>query len=317
MIKIHIRHEFDKLQKAIVHDASNAASLTMAEFRQLLPPQVLEKHPETGPIYKERLIEQHVQYLAFLQRHGVELIFVEPQPQAFVQLFTRDPSFVVGDTFFISRMRNPRRVLESEGLTEIRTQQVKKVIDLREEAPAEHQPLRELLRHRAVSRELLKKREQGPIIEGGDVMVLGDVVLVGNGQTTNEAGYLKLRHHLKAQGYEKVVRVPHHALHLDCALAPLPNGEALFSTVKLPPASREILNPYFKALTAAEPEESERFLALNLLWLNHEEVISNVVVKNTNQYLRAKGFIVHELDLSQHISTWGSFRCATCPIVRE
>ena len=57
-------------------------------------------------------------------------------------------------------------------------------------------------------------------------------------------------------------------------------------------------------------------LATNLFWIDRKRVVSNRNAKRTNVILRAKGFRVTELDFSQLVSLWGSFRCVVCPLER-
>ena len=112
------------------------------------------------------------------------------------------------------------------------------------------------------------------------------------------------------------MRVPHEALHLDCCLAPLPNGEALYAAAWLPKSSVTALARYFKRLIPLPREEATKHLAANILWLDRRTVISATKTKKTNAVLRGKGYDVIELDFSDLVRQWGSFRCAVCPIER-
>jgi N-dimethylarginine dimethylaminohydrolase len=114
----------------------------------------------------------------------------------------------------------------------------------------------------------------------------------------------------------RVVPVPHRALHLDCCLAPLPNGEALFTSGKLPEASQEVVRPFFTGLRPLDAEEGRRHLAANLFWLDPENVVSSVATPATNELLRSLGFRTHALDFSDLVAMWGSVRCVTCPLQR-
>jgi N-dimethylarginine dimethylaminohydrolase len=57
-------------------------------------------------------------------------------------------------------------------------------------------------------------------------------------------------------------------------------------------------------------------LAANLLWLDERQVVSGSATPRTNELLRSRGYEVHELDFSQMVCMWGSFRCVACPLVR-
>jgi N-dimethylarginine dimethylaminohydrolase len=120
--------------------------------------------------------------------------------------------------------------------------------------------------------------------------------------------------HLAKQGTE-VMRVPHKALHLDCCFAPLPNGEALVAAEKLTEEAREFLECRFR-LVELDRTEATLQLAANLLWLDERRVVSGVAARKTNEFLRSREYEVYELDFSQLVCLWGSFRCVTCPLVR-
>jgi N-dimethylarginine dimethylaminohydrolase len=289
MIVVNVKDEFAPLKVALVHDALNAIDWTMEDFRNKVGADLLREHPETGPVFKQRVIEQQTQFLRLLEINGVQLVGPETQAAASCQVFTRDPCFAVGSTLFLGSLRDQYRHAEVGGLVRI-GQEASAVASL---------------------------RGDGAVIEGGDIFVLdeGRTVLVGMHRHTNEAGLRHLAAHLAGQGAE-VVAVPHKALHLDCCFAPLPNGEALVAADKLTDEARECLGRRFR-LQELNRTEAALHLAANLLWLDERRVVSGVAVRKTNELLRSRGYEVYELDFSQLVRKWGSFRCATCPLVRE
>jgi N-dimethylarginine dimethylaminohydrolase len=285
MIPVCVKDEFGPLQVAVVHDAANATDISMDDLRQLVPPDELRDHPETGPVTRARLIEQQAAFLRLLAFRGVTLHRPDPQPSAFCQVFTRDPCFAIGDRLFLGSFRDAYRHPEVGGLLHV-GRQVPRVTCL---------------------------WGGGATIEGGDVLVLGGrAVLVGTNRHTNEAGFENLARELGAE----VVRVPHRGLHLDCCLAPLPDGEALYAPGLLPDETLALLGRHFTRLTPLDAEEAALHLAANLLWLDAQHVVSGQAARRTNALLRSRGHEVYELDFSQLVSLWGSFRCVTCPLVR-
>jgi N-dimethylarginine dimethylaminohydrolase len=289
MQPVHVLDEFAPLKVALVHDGSNAASLSMDEQRRLIPAEELRDHPEAGPVFRDRVVEQQAEFLKLLAFHGVTLLNPATQPAAFCQVFTRDPCFAVGDTLYLGSLRDAYRHPEVAGLVPIR-QQVSKVESL---------------------------SGGGAHIEGGDVMVLkgGRLVLVGMNRHTNQAGIQNLRGHLAAAG-ANVVCVPHRALHLDCCLAPLPKGEAFVAADHLPPETVSLLISHFCQLIHLDRREAALQLAANLLWLDQTQVVSSAAARKTNHLLRSMNYEVHELDFTALTAMWGSFRCVTCPIRR-
>lgn len=288
MLNVRVPNEFGPLRAAIVHDGSNAIDVTIEDQVRLVPPDELARHPEAGSSARGRLIDQHARFRKLLADRGVTLLSPDTQPDAFCQVFARDPCFAVGDTLFVAGMRDEWRHPETVGLRALRGR-FAKVVDL---------------------------SGGGATIEGGDVMVLdgGGRVLVGMNRHTNAAGLRKLSDALGADGVE-VVRIPHDALHLDCCVAPLPDGEALYAEDKLA-RSVATLRKCFRRLTPLDPDEAARHLAANVFWLDERRVVSGAAARKTNDLLRGRGYEVVELDFSDLVALWGSFRCVVCPVER-
>jgi N-dimethylarginine dimethylaminohydrolase/enamine deaminase RidA (YjgF/YER057c/UK114 family) len=289
-IQVGVHDEFGTLRTAIIHDGRNANDVTMDDWQWALPPSELARNPQLGPSSKARLLKQHAELRKCLAKRGVTLLRPELQHGAVGQVFTRDPCFVVGERLFIGGLRDEWRHAETAGLSRIRGR-CESVADL---------------------------AGDGATIEGGDVIVAGSGrhVLVGLSRHTNTAGAQKLSEALSGSSVG-VVRVPHEALHLDCCLAPLPNGEALYTESWLPRSSVSALARYYKRLIPLHREEATRHLAANIVWLDRRTVISATATKKTNALLRSKGYDVIELDFSDLVRQWGSFRCAVCPIQRD
>jgi N-dimethylarginine dimethylaminohydrolase/enamine deaminase RidA (YjgF/YER057c/UK114 family) len=289
-IRVAVDDEFGPLRTAIVHDGSNAIDVTMADLRWSLPPSELAGNPHVGPSSRTRLVKQHAALRQCLTRAGVTLLAPEAQQGAIGQVFARDPCFAIGKRLFVGGLRDEWRHAETTGLRHIRTR-CESVIEL---------------------------SGDGATIEGGDVMVFGPQgrVLVGVSRHTNAAGADKLSDALAGSGLE-VVRVPHDALHLDCCLAPLPSGEALYAEAWLPRTSVSALARYFSRLIPLNRVEAARYLAANIVWLDRGTAISGKAPKKTNALLRKKGYEVVELDFTDLVRQWGSIRCAVCPIVRR
>jgi N-dimethylarginine dimethylaminohydrolase len=287
VVTINVKDEFSPLRVVIAHDALNAIDLSLEDFRRVVEAEILEEHPETGPVFRQRVIEQQAWFLDFLNHNGVEVVPPNTQAAVFCQVFTRDPCFAVGDTLFLGSLRDPYRHPEVAGLVDIGR----------------------------ASSAVAALWGNGAMIEGGDVFVINaKTVLVGMHRHTNESARCLLAAYLPGREIE-VVAVPHKALHLDCCFAPLPNGEALIARDRLCEQGLQQLDQRFR-LIDLDPAEATLHLAANLLWLDERRVVSGTSAPNTNQLLRSRGYEVHELDFSQLVCMWGGFRCVTCPLVR-
>jgi N-dimethylarginine dimethylaminohydrolase len=290
MPRLRVRDEHGPLRRALVHDPSNAIDVSMEELRRTIPSRVLREHPESGEVDREKVMQQHHEFREVLARHGVTFVAPARIEGAYCQIFTRDPCFVVDDQLFVGVMADDFRTLEVAGLGPIRN------------------------RYRARATDLIDADVR---IEGGDVILIkaGATVLVGTNRNTNAQGVLALARHIEPGG-ARVVEVPHRALHLDCVLAPLPNGEALFMPERLPRESFERVRPLFKAMHPLHPHESHRKLAANLLWIDPETVVSSPGAPRTNRQLRDMGYRVVEVPFDDVVKKWGSFRCVVGPLER-
>lgn len=287
MSQFHVTNEWGPLRKALVDDARNV--IDIEDQAILVSSEELRKHPEAGPICRDLFQRQQDSLRRLLNHAGVELIQPVSVEQAVCQVFTRDPAFVVGEELYAGRMRDEYRRDEcTVGIA-------------------------------ATFREAEFVTLTNGVIEGGDILILDDSrLLAGTGDITDAAGVECLRKSLRhCQQVVDVIQVPHQALHLDCCLAPLPNGKSLISCDRLPLESIEILQPHFIELIALDQQEALINLSANLLWLNPETVVSTNAAQRTNSLLRGMGFEVIELEFDQPVSLWGSVRCAVCPLVRE
>lgn len=162
-----------------------------------------------------------------------------------------------------------------------------------------------------------------PVLEGGDIHVLGKKILVGTSLNptvgSSEYGFIWLRSILEPQGYD-VERVPikDEFLHLDVALSVVRPGLA----VVCPDAFAEGIPSYFDGwkLIEVSKDEAQR-LATNGMpidpdhyILSYNEHYDGWRVQNA---LEAEDITVHRIAFDNHNEDGGSVRCATHPLVRR
>ena len=209
------------------------------------------------------------------------------------QTCPRDIGFVIGETFVEAGMRASSRVEEIDGIRHILDGWT---------GPRLRVP-------------------PGLSLEGGDVIVDGDVVYVGAGQRSDAAGaeYLSARfgqtHRIIALPTTPASR-GEEVLHLDCTFQPLGLGHALIYPGGLARIPAVLRDRYaWIELTRAEAAA----LATNILSLAPDHLIarSHPACARINSELRAAGYRVTEVDFDAVPSTGGSFRCATLPLRRS
>ncbi|NCC99600.1 MAG: hypothetical protein EOL95_07870 [Bacteroidia bacterium] len=166
--------------------------------------------------------------------------------------------------------------------------------------------------------------DETPALEGGDVMVLGKTILVGNTANkavgSNEAGYNWLKNYL-GDDYN-VIRVPlvENILHLDCALSIPKEGLAIICKDAFSDGIPEVLNGW--DLVEVSLEEASR-LAVNGLPVNDKNYImsyNNHTIETSNRIksaLESYGITVHKVFFGTHNGQGGSIRCSTQAILRD
>ncbi|MSS11560.1 amidinotransferase [Clostridium sp. WB02_MRS01] len=157
--------------------------------------------------------------------------------------------------------------------------------------------------------------EQGPFLEGGDVLVLDKTVFVGNsGLASNYNGYLWLQSFLSHFGYE-VVEVPlkQDVLHLDCALSLVRDGLMIICEEALINGIPKALKDWDKI---SVPYKDIAYLAVNGLPVNESTYILDPQFEYIAEQLKTRGITVEYIDFEISRSLGGSFRCSTQPLVR-
>lgn len=162
-----------------------------------------------------------------------------------------------------------------------------------------------------------------PVLEGGDVIMLGNKILVGTSANkstgSSELGYLWLQSYLKPQGYDvERVRLSEDILHLDVALS-VPRPGVI---IVCPEVFLDGLPAYFKdwkQITLTRDET--RYLAANGLPLDEDHYIlgynEHFDGKKIKTALEAMGVTVYPIFFGLHNEDGGSIRCSANSLVRQ
>lgn len=155
-------------------------------------------------------------------------------------------------------------------------------------------------------------------IEGGDVCVARDgLLIVGqSGVRTDAAGVAALRAVFEPRGWEVLVSPfdPRH-LHLDTLFCMLDDHRALACVEWLAP-------PFLEALAARGIEVIEaacgesRGLGCNIVSIDGDTLLVGAGETRLHHVLRAAGFAVIPLPISQFAACGGGLHCLTMPIAR-
>ncbi len=216
---------------------------------------------QRAPLDAARALEQHQAYVALLVELGVVVRELAPLPEHPDGTFVEDTAVVLDELAVIARPGALSRRAETESVAAA------------------------LARHRE-----LVRVEAPCTLDGGDVLAMGQTILVGQSTRTNHAALKFLAHALLEHGYRvKAVEVSG-ALHLKTALSYLGPDTLLVQpawihAARIPPAN----------VIEVDPREP---FAANVLALGAAVVVPSAHPR-TAERLAAHGFDVRTLDLSE------------------
>lgn len=288
-IQVNVRSEFDPLKVVAMRWAipyrttwRDVSSVFSSSVRQQL------RHNAWAD-YRFEIVRSQQECMAQVMRdHGVTVLFLENVPTVHSQHYTRDIAFGIDDTLFIGRMGTRYREPEQEALASL-APRLSKVVRL----------------------------ERGRI-EGGDVMLFGDKVLVGLSEATDAVGVAELRRQLALfNSPREVVPIPfahRGVIHLDTKFNIVADRCAVFTPTSFLPDTLRWMEQHFDLIEATDAET--RGLEINTVAIGGGRVIVSAQSERLATRLAQRSLTPILLDYSE-VTRWpGSFRCTTLPIER-
>jgi len=250
-------------------------------------------------VYRPRLLSEEDVKIRF----GGEALI-----NGYSQDFPRDNLIIIDNQVIEANLRTPLRRVDIEGIRPLLMEKCN--VPAVKWAAMPHLPL------------LGDYANEAPLLEGGDVIVLGKTILVGNSKNTavgsNEVGYRWLKNYL-GPDYE-VIRVPlcETVLHLDCALSVPRKGLAIIC----PEAFIEGIPEALKEWDLIEVDiEKLKYLVVNGLPVDENTYIMGYNENEGNAEIKAalqkRGITVYPIFFGAHNAQGGSLRCATQALVRQ
>ncbi|PFA70357.1 hypothetical protein CN378_00775 [Bacillus sp. AFS015802] len=274
--KTYCTNEYGKLKKVVVVSPENM------QINEII--NETQKHFLNENINIDKAVQQHETFVEVLEKHGSEVIHLQPSQELNEQVFTRDIGFSIHDQFFVASMN-----------TDVRRGEVK--------------TLKKWLKENAVPYSELMHS-----IEGGDVLVDGQDIWVGVSGRTNQLAIQSLRNQLAPYTVHELP-LREDILHLDCVFTIISSDWALVYPPAFSKGDLETIKKHYNVITVTDEEQFQ--MGPNVLAIGNHKIISLTQNHALNERIRAKGFEVIELDLSEIIKSGGSFRCCTLPLIRE
>ena len=235
-------------------------------------------------INQTKAVEQHANLIHHMESIGIKVIKLNELEHLNEQVFTRDIGFTIGNTFFVSAMKE-----------DIRKKEQNILLDWLQRNKVAYFPF------------------ETASIEGGDVIIDHSKVWVGISDRTSKEAVAVLQSQLPNHEVSPI-KLRKDILHLDCIFNIIDAQTALI----YPPAMDSDAYLMLKEeYTLIEVTEEEQFhLGPNVLSLGNKHVISLPENKRMNQKLTEMGFRITEVPFSEIIKSGGSFRCCTLPLIR-
>lgn len=289
-IHINVRSEIDTL-KTVVMCWANPFPINLDLITSIFDTSVREqlRHNSWKHYRYKRVREQQQRLSEVFRDHGVSVLFLDNLPGVGTQHYTRDIAFCIDDVFCVARMGTRYRAPEQRALRGL-LPRLSKVVQL----------------------------EHGRI-EGGDVMLHDDKVLVGLGEATDKEGVKALRHKLAELGNPReVVTIPfahRGVIHLDTKFNIVGKNVALFARKSFQPDTVRWLERHFDLIEATD--EETRGIEINTFALGGNRVIVQEKSERLARLIQQKGLTPIPVDYSEVTHLPGAFRCTTLPIERE
>ena len=279
-------------------------------------------NPETGKSETQMLEEENQAFIAILESLGVKVYrpaeitvgFIKKHYGAdvllngFSQDFPRDNMAVIGNNVIEFNLRTAIRKVDISGFRDILSEKCSDST-----VKWFSMPHTELLE---------PARADTPFLEGGDVIVLGKTVFVGNTENpsvgSNEAGYKWLKNIVGDRYTVKRIRLVESVLHLDCVLSVPRSGLAIVCEEAFIDGLPEEIKDW--DLIRVSLDDVKR-LAVNGLPVDSQNYVLSYNLHNDNRFIQTelerRGIKVHRVFFGTHNGQGGSLRCATQPLKRE
>ncbi|MFZ4702428.1 MAG: dimethylarginine dimethylaminohydrolase family protein [Candidatus Methylumidiphilus sp.] len=326
--EIGVYSEWGKLKEVVVGIVPNRiiipkVSYSIAKYSKPEVLKLIRKHQgknawDIVPKEMESTRQQLEQLCEVYQSHGIKVhrarawteteeAFLSSIQSGGFPLFCRDPVLVVG-----------KNVIELSIMTPVRRKEIFAIREVLQSRITEDPSAQYVSMPQALPCPITKTAPEGPgpFLEGGDIFVMGQDILVGHsGLASNTLGIEWLRRYLNPQGY-RIHEVPltGNWLHLDCVLAVIREGLAIAHLPAFPKGLPKLIDDW-KIIEASH--EEAHGLGCNTLCLEENKVFIGAEHKRIIEALEKEQVELIPVDMNQ-ISKWGGgIRCATHPLRRE
>ena len=268
-----IKNEGDRLIKVIVCSPN----------REYFNIENLKNHNIKEAADRNLAIEQHNKLKAIMKNAGVEVTDTGELPGHPNSVFTRDAAVCCHRGYIKLRMGLSTRRGEEDWLAMILDE---------------------------IGIEKAGEIVEPGTVEGGDVILAGNVAFIGISGRTNREGAGQISEILGKMGFEtRVVEVPEPYLHIGGAMSMLAPDKVLCCKNVFPKG-------FFKGFETIEAPD-ETFVSGNVICLAPNHVIADSFHQKTIEILKNANIRVEAIDLSEFLKGTGGPTCLIMPVERK
>ncbi len=247
-------------------------------------------HNKFNPFFDYKKVRSQQQvFIDILSSYGVQVLLAEQIFGCGTQHYTRDIGFAIDDVFFVANPRRYYRKRELDGIKNL------------------------LSRFSRVS-----SIDDG-VIEGGDVIVDEEYVIIGLGEETSKRGIRCLKNKMREKNIDREIitlEFSHRGvIHLDTKFNIPAKGIGFIHPKSFDSKSLKWLENKFDLIEATDMEMKN--IEINTFSISPEKVIMQWRSTRLAELLEKRGVEVIFVDYSEVLKLPGSFRCTTLPIERS
>lgn len=304
MLNLNVKNETSRL-RAVVLGTAKKVGPAPCEHEAYDPKSREHILAGTYPKEEEMILEMEA-FRQVLEKYDVEVY----RPECIEdvnQIFARDISFVIDDYFIKSNIL-PERDKEIPAIDYI----IKQVDPSKVITPPDDVH-----------------------VEGGDVMLLDDYILVGTYLRPDYSEIKTARTNLKAVHFlrelfpqKKVIEMDliksmeeprDNALHLDCCFQPVGKGKGIiYKDAFMVERDYEFLVDMFGMENLFHVTREEMYhMNCNVFSISPEVVVSEKNFTRLNTWMREQGLTVEEIPYAEISKQGGLLRCSTLPLIRD
>jgi len=246
-------------------------------------------HNKFNPFFDYKKVRSQQQvFIDLLHSHGVQVLLADQVSGCATQHYTRDIGFAIDDVFFRA---NPRRYYRKRELGGI---------------------------EKLVSRFSAVSTIDDGVIEGGDVIVDDQFVIVGLGEETSKRGIRCLKNKMRELNIEREImtlQFSHRGvIHLDTKFNIPAKGVGFIHPKSFDSTSLKWLENRFDLIEVTDKEMKN--MEINTFSISPKNVVMQKQSTRLAALLQERGVEVDFIDYSEVLKLPGSFRCTTLPLER-